>query len=331
MGFQGPAERETPAPAPPVRRLTGGVVAYNEERNIEGSLRSLLTQELPAGVGWEKLWVVASGCRDRTVPIVERIAASDDRVALVVQPERLGKARALEEIVCRANGDLLVLLNADARASPGAVAGLIAACEGRRAPYGAMGHPVVPRGDGGAVAGMLQLYWEVHNALHRASIAEGVGTHLCDELLALSVAGLPHLPGEVINDGSFLGGWLVREGGTLLYVDGASFAIELPDRFRDHLVQRRRILSGHRQSADLLGVPPTTLPRYFLQHPRRAVALLRKATRAQDHGLRGLALLAIGELLAILLHQWDRLPPRREFVLWERVPPAVARAHRSGP
>src|SRR5580693_4068674 len=49
-----------PALAGPPQLLTGGMVAYNEEANIGPALRSLLEQELPDGVAWDAIWVVAS-------------------------------------------------------------------------------------------------------------------------------------------------------------------------------------------------------------------------------------------------------------------------------
>ena len=119
--------------------LAGGVVAYNEERTIRAALLSLLDQELPPGVAWNTIWVVASGCTDRTVEEAGLVAARDPRVRLVVEPVRTGKATAVTEVLRRAQGDAVVLLNADARAMPGAVAALWEAAEG---------HPALVRGDG---------------------------------------------------------------------------------------------------------------------------------------------------------------------------------------
>jgi glycosyltransferase involved in cell wall biosynthesis len=110
------------APAPPIR-LDAGIVAHNEERSVGIAIDSLRAQALPANVAWGTIWVVASGCTDRTEAIVAERSARDPRVRLLAQPVRRGKAAALKEVFRRARGEGLVLLNADARAAPDAVGG----------------------------------------------------------------------------------------------------------------------------------------------------------------------------------------------------------------
>ena len=124
--------------------LVGGIVAYNEEKTIVASVRSLLDQELPSHVHWAQIWIVASGCTDRTGEFVRAIAESDPRVRLIEQAERQGKADALNAIFARADGDLLVLLNGDSIAQPGAIRALVEAARDLGPPFAVMGRPVVP-------------------------------------------------------------------------------------------------------------------------------------------------------------------------------------------
>ena len=68
-------------------------MAYNEEANIADAIGAILGQELTAGHIAE-LIVVASGCEDRTVPIVSDIVSAI-RVRLIEQESREGKASAI--------------------------------------------------------------------------------------------------------------------------------------------------------------------------------------------------------------------------------------------
>jgi glycosyltransferase involved in cell wall biosynthesis len=299
--------------------LSAGIVAHNEERHLERAVRSLLDQDLPNGVWWNTLWIVASGCTDRTVEVAERLTEEDPRVRLVVEPQRWGKAHALREIFRRAHGTALVLLNADASAEPGSVSELVRVASHHPPPFAVMGRPVVPADAPGRWAGMLRSMWELHHEFHLELQDRGGGEHLSDELLLVGLPSLPPLPDGIINDGSYFGVWLAQRGGRRLYAPQARVHIEIPTRMRDHLRQRRRIQFGNDQVAQVLGDAPSTLARYALHEPRRAFHLLRASVVSRPNGTWRLAQLGAAELVAKALSAWDRIPPRKDHVRWRRI------------
>lgn len=298
--------------------LTGGIVAYNVEDHLERSVRSLLTQELPAGVRWDRIWVVASGCTDRTVEVARRLALDDERIRLLVEPERRGKSAAVHEILTRSLSNAVVLLNSDAAAQAGAVAALLQRAPPERRPYAVMARPVVPEGPDDGWRSTLRWMWDLHHEYHLELLRDGTGAHLCDELLLLGGPRLPPLPAGVINDGSYFATWLATHGGRCWYAPEARVEIEIPRRRREHLQQRRRIHVGNAQIAELLRAAPTTLPRFLCRHPRRA---LRSITRiiARDGGIQHFVRIATAELTSRAQAWWDRRPPARDYVRWAPV------------
>ena len=78
----------------PKLRCSIGVTAHNEEQNIGKCLRALQNQLLRE-VEITEIMVVASGCTDRTHEIVEEIAATDERIKLIVQ-KKVGYAFDLD-------------------------------------------------------------------------------------------------------------------------------------------------------------------------------------------------------------------------------------------
>ena len=71
-----------------------GIMAYNEESNIEQLLQALLAQKLLT-TQLKEIYVVASGCTDRTEDIVRKYAEKDARIRLLSQQRREGKIKKL--------------------------------------------------------------------------------------------------------------------------------------------------------------------------------------------------------------------------------------------
>ncbi len=305
------------SPSPTI--LSAGIVAHNEERNLERAVRSLLDQELPPDTVWHTLWIVASGCTDRTTGIAERLAKEDSRIRVLVEPQRMGKAHALREVLQRAHGTALVLLNADARAEPGAVASLLRVGLGHTPPFAVMARPVVRSDSGARWSEELRLMWSLHHEFHLELQQLGGGAQLSDELILLSLPSFPPLPDGIINDGSYFGVWLSQHGGHRLYAPEAWVTIETPRRLRDHLSQRRRINVGNEQITAVLGAAPTTLAGYALRRPGPAFGVVRRSIRAQRNGFLRFGGLALTEIAAKGLAIWDRLPPAKDHVRWRRI------------
>src|SRR3989344_7160699 len=89
-----------------------GIAAYNEEHNIARLLNSVLTQKLRSVIISEIL-VISSGSTDNTNSIVKSYADKKyNKIKLIRQSKRLGKASAVNLILTRAKKDIIVLVSA---------------------------------------------------------------------------------------------------------------------------------------------------------------------------------------------------------------------------
>ncbi len=307
--------------------LTAGVPAFQVGERLEEAVESLVSQTMPRGARWVRIVIVVSGEPDQTLRVAQRLAARDERIELVHQPRREGKASALRAIFERAEGSYLLLLNGDASAEPGAVAELLRAASGMRGAFAVMARPTLPPGpERGFRAGLAAL-WDLHDRVHEETLSRlGGGNHLSDELLLLPLPIPVPLPVGVVNDGAFLGGWLRFHGGRLLFARGARVRIEIPRTPAEHLRQRRRIAWGNRQIAELMGTPPTTWPWLARHDLPTAVRTMVGTVRERPGAIPALPLLAAIEIEAVLLAGWDRKVTGRGHVLWETVPPAARNA-----
>jgi cellulose synthase/poly-beta-1,6-N-acetylglucosamine synthase-like glycosyltransferase/peptidoglycan/xylan/chitin deacetylase (PgdA/CDA1 family)/spore germination protein YaaH len=85
------------------------IAAYNEGKVIANTLHSLLTTDYKGDV---EVIVVDDGSRDETAVEVQRIAAVDQRVRLLQQPNH-GKARALQRALAAVRRGIVVFIDAD--------------------------------------------------------------------------------------------------------------------------------------------------------------------------------------------------------------------------
>jgi len=85
------------------------MAAYNEEKVIAGTLRTLLATDYHGEI---EVVVVDDGSRDQTAAEVERVAQSESRVRLL-QQENHGKARALQRGLAAARYGIVVFIDAD--------------------------------------------------------------------------------------------------------------------------------------------------------------------------------------------------------------------------
>lgn len=92
--------------------VTIGICAYNEEGNIERSIRSVYEQKTEVADITEVI-VVSSGSTDRTDEIILGLLPEYDNLRFLPQEKREGKNSAINLLLDNKNTEIVVLLNAD--------------------------------------------------------------------------------------------------------------------------------------------------------------------------------------------------------------------------
>lgn len=217
-----------------------GIMAHNEEANIGRAIHAVLAQHTPS-VSIEEIIVVASGCTDRTVPIVTEIARQQRCVRLCIQEQREGKASAINLFLKQTSCPIIVLLGADMLPESSALEHL---CVPFKDPHiGMVGGRPVPVNDPATFMGhAVHLLWRLHDHVARAHPKLG-------EVIAFrnAISGIPtQSPVDEISIQALisqLGYRLIYEPACVVYNKG-------PLTIRDFLKQRRRIYAGHLQVRD---------------------------------------------------------------------------------
>ena len=303
----------------PLLRVDAGIPAFNEEHRIGTAIASLVRQTLPIGVEWGTIWVVASGCTDATGSEARR---ATPKVVVVEEGSRRGKSAALQSIFTRTQADLLVLLNADAVALPGAISAMMAHARTLTPPYAVSARPVLPADfPRVGVALAVRLLWEVHTLYETRAFESGRSRHLDDELLLMPVSHLPRLEPGIVNDGPFIAGWILRSGGRIGYAAEAEVQIRAPTTWRDHVAQRRRIFNGDRQIREIFGEAPSAATGSAVRRPREILRVVRDA--CDRLGIRDpspICRLLIAEIIARAQSTLDRRTPPSDLAIWPTLP-----------
>ena len=215
--------------------ITVGICAYNEEANIERTLRSLFSQE--RGVySVDSVVVVSSGSTDRTDSIVESMIPEFPRIRLIRQEKREGKNSAINLILKEKGTEIVVLLNADnILGSPDSLNRLIEPFSDPK--VGMVGGHPVPVNASDTLAGFTSnLVWVMHH--HVSSISPKIG-----ELIAFRDVGVK-LPSESGSDEDRLKVDLEAAGYSTVYAPGAVVLNRGPETIRDFFKQRVRVNIG---------------------------------------------------------------------------------------
>ena len=181
-------------------QLTVGICAYNEDKNIGRLLKNvLLNQDLSID---SEVLVVCSGCTDHTVETVNEIAALDNRVNVVIEKERRGKASAVNTILAKAKGDVIMFISADTLPSKGSFPKLIAKLKQTNVGL-VCGNPSPVNSSKSMMGRIVHLLWRFHGHVFEELNDAGLARH-ASEAFCVRRGIVEKMPLEIVNDDAFI-------------------------------------------------------------------------------------------------------------------------------
>lgn len=279
-----------------------GITIHNEERNIGRLLETLRSQELEPH-GLERVFVVSSGSTDRSDAIVEEAVASWPGLSLVTEPERRGKASAINRFleVAGSGPEVLVLMSGDVIPASGALLELTARFRDQQ--VGMAGGRPTPTAGRGLMAGVVKLQWDVHHlvALEEPKLGEAVAFRNL----------VRSIPQDTAVDEAAIEAIVREQGLRLVYVPEAIIHNKGPETISDFLKQRRRIAAGHRHLLTTSGYQVST-------HGSGRILRLVGRTLLREPARLPFAVAAAGlEVVGRLLGMWDLHVLKKNPYIWD--------------
>lgn len=285
----------------PRLRCSVGVTAYNEEANIGRLLDALLAQHLRE-VEITEIIVVASGCTDNTVPIVESYLEKDPRIKLLVQPRREGKTAAINLFLAHAKEDICVLESGDTLPHEDAVEHLVRMFADPK--VGMTGAHKVPVNTPDHLVGLfthIRLRLEHQLCLEIPRLGEMIAFRKVFD----------RLPPDVAMDEAFVEALVIKRGMQVRYAPDAVVYNTGPTTVQDFIRQRRRNHAGHLYLKAKYGYAVSSI-----QNTRVAKIALKEVWGAVKL-VATLFLLAVLELWARFLGWYDFAIKHERHVVWD--------------
>jgi poly-beta-1,6-N-acetyl-D-glucosamine synthase len=282
-------------------RCSVGVTAYNEEANIGPLLDALLSQHLYKVVMTEII-VIASGCTDGTVPIVESYAEREPRIKLIIQPTREGKTAAVNLFLANAKEDICVLESGDTLPNEYAVENLVRMFADPT--IGMTGAHKLPVNAPDHMVGLfthLRLRLEHQLCLEIPRLGEMIAFRRVFDCI----------PPDIAMDEAFVESLVIQRGMAVRYSPDAIVYNTGPDNVTDFVRQRRRNHAGHLYLRSKYGYAVSSL-----QHSRLAVVALKEVWGAVQL-VWTLGLLAVLEVWSRLLGWYDFALKHDRHVVWD--------------
>lgn len=298
------------------RGFSIGICASDYASQLPSLINFVRAEDYGAGFVLNKVVVVASGCPPAVVETARKASADDDRVTLIIEAQRRGKAEAINRILSEARGEFLVMLNADAYPSRASIGQLLAmAAEPKVGAASAM--PVFDD-SGGLLRHSLSLMWGAHSQLSLQLNHAGVSNHACDELIVVRRNLVKSLPANLVNDGAFIGGLVRARGYQVRFSTTARVRISVPTALIDLVRQRRRIIYGHVQVWKKIGRPPRTIESLMFMDPLTSLKTLVRVLSQKPRLIVALPVVAAGETVSVLMGLADAIRTTEMHAVWRR-------------
>lgn len=214
--------------------VTIGICTHNERDNISNALNSCLDCDYPKN----KLEIiVVDDSDDGTDEIIQEFVKKNKNIRFYTL-NKIGKAAAINTVLKRSTGDVIVFFSGDCIINRDSLKFLIGGFD--NGVGGTTGRKFV-RNKKKMSHIISHILWRIH---HKLSL---VNPKMCGDLCAIKRGFIDEIPENTINDDAYIDAIIKKKGINIQYVPKAIVEIQPYKNFYQYFKVRRRILRGYMQ------------------------------------------------------------------------------------
>ena len=301
-------------------RFSIGICASGSAEGLPDLVAFIRSEKFPEGFELDRIIIVASECVETMMKSVKQLAMHDGKILLIEEPQRLGKADAVNKIITNSLGNYIVFINADAVPAKGSLVKLLQISERSNSIGMVTAHPVLSITKTNTTSMVEDLMWTIHSECSSKLNNFDWNNHGTDEMMIVRSGAITRLPLGIVNDGAYLGALLKSEGYAIKFCGASRVKIEAPIRAQDLIRQRQRIIFGHFQVWRLTGQSPKTVESLLLFSPLIAMGIIVSALAKKPRLLRITPIALVCELVSLFFALSDsfRGSASKKHEIWDR-------------
>jgi len=234
-----PRPRWKPSDCPSVTLI---IAAYNEEQAIAQKLDNSLALDYPPDL--LRIIVAVDGSEDATRKVVA--GYSSRGVDLDFSPERKGKMAAINRVMPKAKGEIVVFSDANNLFSSDTLRELVKPFSDPT--VGAVTGSKNITKDDSALGASEGLYWRYESFIKQQETRLGCCTAVAGEILAVRKSLFRPPPDRIINDDFYLATDLIKHDYRVIYAPQAHSFERVSATADDEIKRRARIIAGRYQA-----------------------------------------------------------------------------------
>lgn len=186
-------------------------------------------------------------------PDIETLNAAKKAGAKTIKDLGKGKSAALNLVVSKAKGEILVLTDGDVQISERAIFELMEKMRDEK--IGAVtGRPVSINSKKNKFGFWAYLLTETADNRRKKAVREGKRFFCSGYLFAIRKRLFPKLQEDLLSEDGYISHRVYEQGYKIEYADKAEVYVKYPDNFKDWINQKKRSAGGYNQIRKILGV-----------------------------------------------------------------------------
>jgi cellulose synthase/poly-beta-1,6-N-acetylglucosamine synthase-like glycosyltransferase len=223
------------------------ITSYKEPKTIGKAIQSILDNNLK-----EKYEILVTAPDDETLNAAKVYSKKNKRVKLVKDAGN-GKPAALNLVVKKAKGDILVLTDGDVYVGENSLNKLLDLF--KKSKIGAVsGNPISIDSKDKMLGYWSYVLTNIASERRIKAVESGKRIFCSGYLFAIRKKLFPNLPEELLSEDGYISHNVYEKGYNLDYAKDSFVYIKYPTTFKDWIIQKKRSAGGYNQIRELLKV-----------------------------------------------------------------------------